>query len=51
MCPVVEILNAQLHSLQWVNENSNQLQSKLNRLSKEFRTMQTGRLRYDHPYQ
>jgi len=53
MCPVVEILNAHLHSLQWVNENSNQLQSKLNRLSKEFefRTMQTGRLRYDHPYQ
>jgi len=53
MCQVVEILNAHLHSLQWVNENSNQLQSKLNRLSKEFefRTMQTGRLRYDHPYQ
>jgi len=33
---VVEILNAHLHSLQWLNENSNQVQTKLGRLSHEF---------------
>jgi hypothetical protein len=33
---IVEILNAHLHSLQWVNENSSQLDGKLKRLTKEF---------------
>lgn len=51
----MEILNAHLHSLQWVNENSNQLQGKLGRLTKEFEMQkaqqeQLRRIRNDYFY-
>jgi hypothetical protein len=37
---IVEILNAHLHSLQWVEDNSNQLHGKLKTLRSQFKAHQ-----------
>jgi hypothetical protein len=51
----VEILNAHLHSLQWVEDNSNQLHSKLKTLRTQFKAHQDQqdhlrRIRNDYYY-
>jgi hypothetical protein len=52
---IVEILNAHLHSLQWVEDNSNQLHSKLKTLRTQFKAHQDQqdhlrRIRNDYYY-